>query len=179
MQVFKPLNTNYLLELPLHIQDTAFFFPRRMNLSEKQASNLCDKLIRDAGRYGGVLTILWHDRSLAPERLWGDFYMSLLEKIKKNKVWFSTAGEIVNWFRRRRRITFEEVEIDDDRVGISLKYNNNGSGQIKEPFASVRIYHPKLPKSDEQNPLLASFGYMDIPLNGETSFEVNFNSLNV
>jgi hypothetical protein len=149
-----------------------------MNLSEKQALDLCEKLIKNAKTYGGVLTILWHDRSLAAERLWGDSYINLLEKIKENKVWFATAGEIVNWFRRRRQVTFEKVDIDDNKIRLSLKYISNGSIHAKEPFSFVRIYHPKLKKSNEQNPLLSGSVYMDIPLKGETSFEINLNSLN-
>jgi hypothetical protein len=178
VQVFKPLNTKNLLELPLHIQDTALFFSRRMNLSERKAFELCQELITKAKSHGGVLTILWHDRSLAPERLWGHFYMSLLNKIKENKVWFATAGEIVTWFRRRREVTFEKVEIDNDIMKLSLKYDGNGCTQTKEPFLFVRIYQPKLRKSDEQNSLLPGSGYMDIPLMGKTSFEINLNSLN-
>jgi peptidoglycan/xylan/chitin deacetylase (PgdA/CDA1 family) len=178
VQVFKPLNTKNLLELPLHIQDTALFYSKRMNLSERKALDLCQKLIANAKSYGGVLTILWHDRSLAPERLWGDSYINLLEKIKKNKVCFATAGEIVNWFRRRREVTFEKVDIDSNKMRLSLKYNGNGSYQTKEPFVFVRIYHPKSRKSNEQNHLMSGSGYMDIPLKGETSFQINLDVLN-
>jgi hypothetical protein len=178
LQVFRPINAKNLLELPLHIQDTALFFSRRMNLSEEKALDLCQTLIANAKSYGGVLTILWHDRSLAPERLWGDFYINLLKKIKENKVWFATGGEIVNWFRKRREVTFKKVDIDDRRIRLSLKYDNNGSGQIKEPFAFARIYHPKLRNSNEQNSLLLGSGYMDIPLMGKTSYEINLNAIN-
>ncbi|OGW37718.1 MAG: hypothetical protein A2Y97_13370 [Nitrospirae bacterium RBG_13_39_12] len=178
VQVFKPLNTKNLLEIPLHIQDTALFYPRRMNLSEGKAMEWCEKLIQNAKSFGGVLTILWHDRSLAPERLWGDFYINLLEEIKGNKVWFATAGEIVSWFRRRREVTFENVEIDNNKIKLSFKYEYDRLGQTKEPFVFVRIYHPKLRKSNEQNSLLPGSGYMDIPLKGKTSYEINLNALN-
>lgn len=175
LQVFKPFGTKRLLELPLHIQDMALLNPGRMNLSHTTALNLCEKLIGDARSYKGVLTILWHDRSLAPERLWGDFYLALLNKIRESKVWFATAGEIVGWFRKRRDVIFEKVDIDNDKIRLSLRYNSDGSGQTKEPFVFVRIYHPKLRKSNEQNPLLSDSGYMDIPLKGETSYEINLN----
>jgi hypothetical protein len=179
VQVFKPLNSKDLLELPLHIQDTALFFSRRMNLSEVKAFDLCQKLIANAKSYGGVLTILWHDRSLGPERLWGDFYISLLNKICDNKVWFVTAGQIVNWFRRRREVIFEEVNIGNNEMRLSLNYGNNGCNRIKEPFVFIRIYHPKLRNPDEQNLLLSSSGYTDIPLKGETSFQINLDPLNL
>ena len=76
-QVFRPIGAVKLLELPLHIQDTTLFFARQLNLSEGQAWDLCAKLLEHARAHGGVLTIGWHDRSLAPERLWGDFYIRL------------------------------------------------------------------------------------------------------
>jgi hypothetical protein len=172
LQVFRPIGAKNLLEIPLHIQDTALFFSKRMNLSEREALELCQELCTMAKSHGGVLTILWHDRSLAPERLWGDFYMSLLSKIKENKVWFATAGQIVNWFRERRDVTLEKVDIGDEKIRLTLKYGSNGAGHTKEPSVFVRVYHPRFRKSSEQNPLLSASGYKDIPLKGETSFEI-------
>src|SRR5207244_1172385 len=74
-QVFRPLGTRTLLELPLHIQDTALFYEGNAGLNESQAWMLCEPLVRNAAANGGVLTLLWHTRSLAPERQWGDFYL--------------------------------------------------------------------------------------------------------
>jgi hypothetical protein len=68
MQAFKPFGTTRLLELPLHIQDTALFYPNRLGLSDAQAWELCVTLLNLASRIGGVLTVSWHERSLAPER---------------------------------------------------------------------------------------------------------------
>jgi len=50
-QVFLPSGLKKLFELPLHIQDTALFYPNRMNLSEKEALYLCKKLIKNASIY--------------------------------------------------------------------------------------------------------------------------------
>ena len=36
-QVFRPLGAQTLLELPLHIQDGALFYPQRLDLSEPEA----------------------------------------------------------------------------------------------------------------------------------------------
>ena len=71
-QAFKPFQAERMLELPLHIMDTALFYPSYMNLSSKQAEKAIDPLIENVARFGGALTINWHDRSLAPERLWDD-----------------------------------------------------------------------------------------------------------
>jgi len=55
------------------------------------------RLVDDAERYGGALIINWHDRSLAPERLWGQFYVQLIDELKHRGAWFPTrhAGCIV------------------------------------------------------------------------------------
>ncbi len=77
-QVFKPWQTRHLLELPMHIMDTALFFPSHMHLSEEDARSVIAPLVFNASRYGGVLTINWHDRSLGPERLWDQSYVDLI-----------------------------------------------------------------------------------------------------
>jgi hypothetical protein len=105
-QVYRPIGANHLLELPMHIQDTALFGSGRMRLSDGDAEKLCDQIIEGVDGYKGVLTILWHQRSLGPERLWGHFYQMLLKKLKEWNAWFATAGDVVAWFRMRRAARF-------------------------------------------------------------------------
>jgi len=107
VQVFKPLTTQQLLELPMHIMDTALFYPSYLNLSDKQAESVIEPLLDNAVRFGGVLTVNWHDRSLAPERLWGEFYQKLIRQMQKRNAWFATAAQAVAWFRKRRAAQFE------------------------------------------------------------------------
>ncbi len=115
-QVYKPLETASLLELPLHIMDTALFFPGYLDLSSDEANKVVDQIIENAVRFGGVVTVNWHDRSIAPERLWGDFYAQLLEKLKEKGAWFATAGETVRWFRNRRSFTFDTLRSESNTV---------------------------------------------------------------
>jgi len=67
-QVFRPAGARSLLELPLHIQDGALFYPQRLDLSQSEAGERCAALIDNARESGGVLNVLWHDRSHGPER---------------------------------------------------------------------------------------------------------------
>lgn len=106
-QVYQPSGVQRLLELPLHIQDGALFYPQRLDLSEASALKLCAALAQHALKHGGVLTTLWHDRSFGPERYWGEFYVGLIAMLKQFEPWFATARETVDWFRARRSITFE------------------------------------------------------------------------
>jgi len=108
-QAFRPLGCDRLIELPMSIMDSALFSPGRMNLAREEALLLCRQVLAYTRRFGGTLVINWHERSLAPERLWGKFYRELLEEIRQgDRAWFAKAGEAVEWFRWRRSIRFHE-----------------------------------------------------------------------
>ena len=136
-QVFRPLGAKRLLELPLHIQDTALFYPKRMALTEKEAFELVSTLIKNSKEYGGVLTINWHTRSLSPERLWDGYYMSLLNKLKAQNVWFGTAQQVVTWFNKRRSVSFEDASTIDNKIHIKLSGMSDTSG----PDLFLKIHH--------------------------------------
>ena len=115
-QVYKPLQATRLLELPLHAMDTALFYPSHLGLSSRQATALLGRLADDAVRFGGCLTINWHDRSLAPERLWDACYGDLVQDLKNRDAWFATAGQAIRWFRKRRSVVFETDGVEPDQV---------------------------------------------------------------
>jgi hypothetical protein len=117
-QAFRPLATRTLLELPLHIQDGALFYPHNLDLSEAEAATHCSPLIAHAQSSGGVLTVLWHDRSHGPERFWGDFYLTLVQTLRSSNTWFATASQAVDWFRARRGVRFARL---DEGCGSSIR----------------------------------------------------------
>ena len=137
-QAFKPLTVENLLELPLHIMDTALFYPRYLNLSESEAEKKVEKLINETTEAGGALTINWHDRSIAPERLWEDFYLKLLARLKRRGAWFPTATQAVAWFRKRRSATVEAVSVD----GGALRIKASVPPDSTLPGVRVRVYKP-------------------------------------
>jgi len=106
-QVFKPLKAESLLELPLNGMDTALFYLSYLGLSPRKASARLRQMADNSVRFGGALTINWHDRSLAPERLWGGCYMELIRDLKTRGAWFATASQAVAWFQWRRSVAFE------------------------------------------------------------------------
>jgi hypothetical protein len=106
-QVFRFSGCRHLLELPMSIMDSALFFPGRMGLSHEEALPLCRRIVANAKQLGGTLVLNWHDRSLAPERLWSRPYIELLHEIgREGRAWFSRATDAVDWFRWRRSIRF-------------------------------------------------------------------------
>ncbi len=120
-QVFRPTSCENLMELPMTIMDSALFSAGRMNLDRREALQLCTGIVKNARQFGGTLVINWHERSLAPERLWGRAYMEFFEMIRKGeRVWFATAGDAVEWFRWRRSIRFSETKSSDATTVIHV-----------------------------------------------------------
>jgi hypothetical protein len=106
-QVYMPLNATTLLELPLLIMDTALFYPSHLDLPPEDAKSKIDKIVDNAVRDGGCVTANWHDRSIAPERLWTDTHANLVKKLRDRGAWFTTASQATAWFRMRRSVRFE------------------------------------------------------------------------
>jgi hypothetical protein len=138
-QVYRPPGATKLLELPLHVMDTALFYPSYLNLSEEQAERLVLGLLNDAERIGGALTINWHDRSIAPERLWGDFYLRLLTELKSRGVWSPNAGAAVAWFRKRRSATIDWSWSG----GSAIRVRGRLETADTLPSLKVRVFKPR------------------------------------
>jgi len=138
-QVFRLLGAKTLLELPLHLQDVALLGRGAMNLSVQQGWRVCTMLFDHLLTHGGVVTLLWHMRSLAPERLWDDFYIKLLEEIRIRKGWAGTASKVVNWFVMRRKFVFEKISWNNE----VLKMDVSGQLDFAVPSLRVRVYFPR------------------------------------
>jgi hypothetical protein len=166
-QVFRPFGVQTLLELPLHIQDGALFYPQRLDLSESAAEELCQTLIDNADAFGGVLTLLWHDRSHGPERFWGDFYVKLVQSLKSRDVWFGTAAQVVGWFRKRREVCFECVGAPD-HSRVRLGYE----GEEIAPPLRIRLYEPSRRAQVAESRSKRTAEFIDIPWNGKSTDEL-------
>lgn len=158
VQVYRPIGVKKLLELPMNIQDTALFYPDRMGLNEQDAWGLIKGLLDQSDDLGGALTIIWHDRSLAPERLWGDIYIKLIDHLRKSNAWMDTASKVVRWFDKRRSVVFEDVCFSKNRVKLQI----TGNSDDDVPGLKVRIHKPKARLSTETNLGLVEKTYHDI-----------------
>jgi hypothetical protein len=122
------------MELPMHVMDTALFYPNYLNLTPAGAREAIRPLIENAKHLGGVMTVNWHDRSVAPERLWDSSYEELLEQLKVSGACFLTAGQVVSWFRKRRTAVFE-------RMGDTVKIKIPANDDPRLPGLRVRTFH--------------------------------------
>jgi len=164
-QVYRPSGATSLLELPLHIQDGALFYPKRLDLPEDEAWKVCDVFIGRARANGGVLTILWHDRSHGPERFWGDFYVRLVNELKSLDPWFGTAQEVVEWFRSRRSVTFERSQVFGEVERVVARCE--GKTPVR-PFV-LRVHGAR----EERLPAPSIKSPIDVPWPGEDDIEVS------
>ena len=137
-QAFKPLGLEQMMELPMHVMDTALFYPSYRNLAPKEAKAVVGNLIDNVNRLGGVLTINWHDRSIAPERLWDTFYVNLLDDLKSRGAWFPTASQAVDWFKMRRSVVMETVCREDNAATIKV----SAKRESNLPGMRIRIHRP-------------------------------------
>jgi len=115
-----------------------------------------------------VLTLLWHDRSHAPERYWGDSYIRLLRTLKATDCWFGTAGQVVDWFRKRREVRFELVETGDGDACACPCYD----GEEVVPPLNIRLHRPSREVSDSAMSSLPASDFVDIPWNGVSRDEI-------
>lgn len=165
-QVFRPFGGRDLLEIPINIQDVSLFYPSYLNLTDNEAWEKCTEIIEKMHTYGGVLNVLWHMRSLGPERLWRDFYVRLLDELKKHSVWFATCGEVSNWFKIRRSVIFEGLSFSPDCVNVSLTSNVSVDGyklaiRAYKPWAGERSVH-------------IDHNYIDFPWDGQETIDISF-----
>jgi hypothetical protein len=157
-QAFKPLEAIWLLELPLHVMDTALFFPGYLGLSPDAARDRVGGIIDHAARFGGSLTVNWHDRSIAPERLWGDFYVDLLRELKNRGAWFATTSQAAAWFRKRRSVVFENLAPESGELQRSLTADSTGD----LPALQLRIHNGKPQNNTAMNePLPSAVGNLN------------------
>jgi hypothetical protein len=167
-QVFRPLTAQHLLELPMHIMDTALFYPDRMNLSPSEGLTWIDKLTKTAEGFGGVVTFNWHDRSIAPERLWDGVYRTVLQQLRLRGVMFSTAGAVVEWFRKRRALGFKTITAGVSSVRIELAYAHNGPPDD----LVLRVYTPEPASAPGKSPLNPAARFRDFRLDGRKEMEL-------
>ena len=86
-----------IVEVPLNIMDVTLF--NRMKLDFGEAWKICKNLIDSVKNLGGVITILWHNRSFDEISFpgWKKIYEKILEYGYKNNAWLTSCEEIWRW----------------------------------------------------------------------------------
>lgn len=150
LQIYKPRNTDSLLELPLHIQDVGLFGSYCwicegeewikvpcLSLSPDDARSRCDSMLDYAKKYGGVITLLWHQERLAPPNSNRELYEEMIRRGIKDNAWITTAENVVDWFALRR-----ECIIGIERFNSSFKVSITGGKDTKSAIPCLVLRHP-------------------------------------
>ncbi|MGA8478718.1 MAG: hypothetical protein WB696_12235 [Chthoniobacterales bacterium] len=166
-QTYQPLGVTNLLELPLHVMDTALFYPSYLNLDDEEARRLVWRLIDDVEHFGGVLTINWHDRSIAPERLWGDFYRDLVRELKMRRAWLPNSAQAVAWFRHRRAARLESIRLE----GGVMKVRGQTDGGDTLPGLKIRVFKPRARSLSEHVEARKAAEFVEIRFDRATDFD--------
>ena len=166
LQAYRPLGASHLLELPLHIMDTALFSSGTLNLSEAEAEELVRNFSNDAERFGGALTINWHDRSIAAERLWGDFYCKLLNGWKRQGAWLAPASQAAAWFGKRRMVSF--VQENPGRIKVRCP----AAEPDGLPGLKLRIHAAQTKNFAGMAPIKITPDFEDIPLSNASELSI-------
>jgi hypothetical protein len=167
LQAYRPLGAKNLLELPLHVMDTALFYPCYLNLEESAAQRRVWQLLDHAQAFGGAFTVNWHDRSIAPERLWERFYRKLLQELERRGAWFPTASQAVSWFRKRRSTTIEADQVTG-RIHVKARV---GSPDLL-PGLRVRVHKPEADGFEKLANERVTPEFVDAPLYENTEFSI-------
>jgi hypothetical protein len=176
LQVYRPRSADYLLELPLHIQDAALFGTSCyaqtdrgwdktpcLNLDEEQAMERCSDIFRFARIHGGVVTILWHYESIGASYNRREFYERLVRMGTDDGAWVTRAGDIVEWFRIRREAGFEYRK-EGSQVTITMKNLRMNS---KCPCMRIRVHCDPSQIAGVDGEYLPGPGYIDIKCDRE------------
>jgi hypothetical protein len=149
--------------------DTALFYRSYLHLRPADARKIVDAMIDHAERLGGALTINWHDRSIAPERLWEEFHLETLRRLKAKGAWFPTAAEAVAWFRKRRAAQLESSEPVPGKLVVRAQAQSSG----KSPPLIVRIHRPRQPDTTPGLPRGDAPGYLDVQLDQNLAISID------
>lgn len=142
-QAYRPYGADNILELPLHVMD---------NSVERDDS--LDYMLGAAAKYGGTLTVLWHNSTLSRPLL-RNTYLRLLDELSKRKAWAADSYSIESFYRRRRDAVIR-VGVEDGRIRVEVDADLRA-----EPPMRLRVHvSPETVESDSM--FEAGPGYVDL-----------------
>jgi hypothetical protein len=182
LQPYHPLNCQTLWELPLHIQDGALLGEEYSNLNREEAFHKAKPILDYALRFGGAVSLLWHNQSFTAPRFWGEVYERLIAQGRKDGAWIAVPRDVLRWFTLRRKCevrlstegTHWQISCDlPDQGQISSVPLNTQVMSIREiPPVRIRLHlEPKRVKSVSV-PYEVGEGYIDFPAQALVTLEV-------
>jgi hypothetical protein len=88
-----------ILEIPLHVMDTALFFGTNAPANEEEACNRVIKVMDNIERVHGCLTLNWHPHNMVRPAFWNT-YRVILEEAHRRGAWGCSVEQLMNWWER-------------------------------------------------------------------------------
>ena len=96
---FKTGSTLPILEIPLHVMDTALFYGYNAPSSEEEAVQRVITLMDNVERVHGCLTLNWHPHNMMRPALWNT-YCRVLEEAHRRGAWGCSVEQLMQWWKR-------------------------------------------------------------------------------
>lgn len=174
LQPYHPLNCQTLWELPLHIQDGALMGEEYLDLNREDAFNKAKPILAWAKRFGGAVSLLWHNQSFTAPRFWGEVYERLIDQGKTDGAWIAVPRDVLRWFNLRRK-----CEVDLSIEGTHWLVRCVISDQdlipptsLQIPPVRVRLYIDPRRVLAVSVPYEVGEGYLDFPVQALVTLEV-------
>lgn len=103
----------------------------------------CEEVLAYAKDYGGVVTLLWHQVSMAAPKRWGEFYRVLVERAIEDGAWVTNINDLLLFSRCRRTIGLSLIFSEGN---YSLKIKDYEETKLSLSF---RIYSCSDDKEDD------------------------------
>ncbi len=120
-----------LWEFPLHWMDRSF--SKYRNLTPDEILAEFEDLVSHFNRFGGVLTLLWHNFSISDLGFLGyeSLYGNMLEALAKNKFYNDTPQNLVFWLDKKESTTLaheaDQWLVRSGEKKVALRIPENGT----------------------------------------------------
>jgi len=159
LQPYHPLNCQTLWELPLHIQDGALMGEEHLNLNREDAFRKAQPILDFAKRFGGAVSLLWHNQSFTAPRFWGEVYERLIVQGREDGAWIALPRDVLRWFTGRRRCRVELAV-----KGTHWQISCDLADQERIPLAPSRLAGQSIPVAQSTRLDLADLSATSDPL---------------
>lgn len=180
LQPYHPLNCQTLWELPLHIQDGALMGEEYFYLNREEAFIKAKPILEWAKRFGGSVSLLWHNQSFTAPRFWGEVYERLIAQAKSEGAWIAVPRDVLSWFTLRRKcgvtVTIEglhwQISCALPSLTASATLSDLPSSHPSLPPVRIRLHLDPKRIRRASVPYEAGAGYIDFPAQAVVTLEV-------
>jgi hypothetical protein len=143
-------------------------------LNREEAFQKAKPILDFAKRFGGAVSLLWHNQSFTAPRFWGEVYERLIAQGRMDGAWIAVPRDILRWFTLRRQcaavLTIEGTCWQITSVLPDQEQNHKQIPSV--PPVRIRLHLAPERVKLASVPYEAGEGYIDFPAQGLVTLEV-------